>query len=493
MGICLGSLEPSKLIKAKILNIKTDPCQHKTYIYPLINPPPGIDHQTQVVYQPCQLNELHSLNKRHLVFHKWPKEQLVNEAIQHTKQLLKDGENVQPITPMEYAMTRKGAKRRRYQQAAEELDYYGMKPSATNVTAFIKIEKWDREVAMVKSPRMIQYRHPTYVSTIASRLYPFEEKLWETERNGCRVFAKGLDSYQTAAQLRMKWERCDRPIAIMKDFSKFDSCITLPWIKGEKEIYELTGTMDEMDYQFNNTCSTVNGVSYKCEARKMSGEYNTSCGDSIVNWSATDKAFHMITGHYRYYPNINGDDDVMIVDESEIGDIEEFLPKLIENLELLGFKTDASYTRTFEEIEFCQSQPVEVESNIWRMIRKPARAISRDCYSVRKYGGTAWYRLAASLGYCEYALNDGVPVLQSWAKYLQRSSKGKKVLNQEIEYRVKVEIKNKTKYRTTIDPVARESFAIAFGIEPTQQIAIESWLDNQESPELLPYSEGYWG
>lgn len=452
-----------------------------------------IKHQEQVVFQPCQKNEMHSLVKRHLVFHKEPKEEMVNEAIAHTKSLLYDLTNAERITPMEYALTRKGQKRKRYINAAEELDVLGERPTLTRVQAFIKIEKWDAELATKKSPRMIQYRHPTYVAKVASKLYPTEHILWNVERDGCKVFAKGLDTWQTAEQLRKKWDSCVRPIAIMKDYSKFDSCITLPWLKGEKEIYSLPGEIEEMDDQFFNKCTTKNGIKYSCEARKMSGEYNTSCGDSLVNWSATDHAFHRITGHYRYYPNINGDDDVMIVDENEIGDIDQFMEQLIANLSDLGFKTEASYTREFEKISFCQSNPVEVLPNKWRMVREPTRAISRDCYSVKKYGGKAWLRLVKSLGHCEYALNDGVPVLEAWSRYLLRAGKNTKILNQEIDYKAKLELKNKVEYLNGITNNVRLSFARAFDIEPTTQVAIEQWLDSQNNPLVLPTLKRYWG
>lgn len=484
----------TELIKAKITKTKLEPCHHNTKIYPLIDPPPQLQHQAQVVFQSCQANEMHSLLKRHLVFHKEPDETLVNEALKYgLEQVHTLITSTGAITPMEYAETRKGQKRKRYIQAAEELDQLGLRPSAKKVQAFIKIEKWDKQVATKKSPRMIQYRHPTYVARVASHLYPIEHKIWGMERDGCRIFAKGLNTYDTAKQLRMKWDSCSSPIAIMKDFSKFDSCITKPWIKAEAAIYGLQGEFEEMEAQYYNRCTTKNGISYECEARKMSGEYNTSLGDSIINWLATTHAFFMVTGHRRVHLNINGDDDVMIVNEADIGDIEEFMSKFVHYLSEMGFKTEASYTRDFEKISFCQANPIEVEPELWRMVRTPERAISRDCYSVRKYGGKAWYRLCSSLGHCELALNDGVPIMQAWANYLLRAGRGTKVLNQEIDYKARVELKSKGAYRTTIHDRARLSFATAFDIQPTEQIAIEQWLNSQDKPIVLPTTRGYWG
>lgn len=273
-------------MRASIDLVPNEPCDHKTFIYPLVDAPPYLDHREQVVFQPCMINELDSLYNRHLVFHNQPDKIAVQEA---TELLLNDiPRELENIGTMEdFVKTRKGPKKRKYKQVMEDLKNNGPKASDTKVRAFVKIEKWDKELVGKKAPRLIQFRDPRYVIRLGSSLMHLEEHVFNHRIDGFMAFGKGIDSFKQAQELRSRWETFSKPVAIMKDFSKFDSCILEEWIQMEKDFYHGMEVDELMDYQFKNRCYTKCGVRYKCEGRKMSGEYNTSLGDSLINRAAT--------------------------------------------------------------------------------------------------------------------------------------------------------------------------------------------------------------
>lgn len=412
----------------------------------------------------------------------------MDDCIKRTAGLL--DEVVSAIDSGEFVRTRSPRKRKRYHDARVAIENHGLMDKNVNVSAFIKIEKWSAVDLPVKVPRLIQFRSPQYTLEVGRRLAPFEDILWKTERCGMKIFAKGMNTFQMAEELLKHWQSLSDPIGICTDYSKFDSCILTEWIQAEAAIYkrfiddDLVGEL--MDKQLKNRGYTRNGIRYTCEGRKMSGEYNTSCGDSLVNLMVTDYAFGCVNidPDMELVPFINGDDNVNIISKTGVEE-----NKLVEGLKIAmaraGFDVKIDCVNEFEKISFCQHSPIQVRPGMWRMVRNPRRAISRGCYSVRKYGGKAWLRLLASMAKCEAVLGDGVPIMSAWARYLQRASRGAKGLSVEIEYRAALEMKTReVEPLVGIHSVARDSVWKAFAIPPDDQVAIEAWLDAQTDVEL---------
>nr|WKV33799.1 MAG: RNA-dependent RNA polymerase [Riboviria sp.] len=267
--------------------------------------------------------------------------------------------------------------------------------------------------------------------------------------------------------LRRAWESTSNPIAVLIDHSKFDSSVMKEHIKLEEKCY-LSRFEDEdlrelLSHQYVNNCYSKGGIAYTCVARKMSGEYNTSLGDSIINYGVLREVF----GDDAIYV-INGDDSVVILDKAIFN---ESLVKDPSTWARFGFKSTVDVARSFEDIEFCQSRPVEVDG-VWRMIRSPWRAIARSTFSVKRYRGIAWRRLLAAMADSEMACSDRVPMLQAWALRLRMASAGASPLEGEVSYRAKLEGKPT---QGPISDSTRLSFAAAFGIEVQRQLAFERW------------------
>nr|WKV33888.1 MAG: RNA-dependent RNA polymerase [Riboviria sp.] len=302
---------------------------------------------------------------------------------------------------------------------------------------------------------------------LAQYLGPIEKLMWTTTNwNDQPVFAKGRNSYDVAAMFRAGWESFSDPVAYLIDHSKFDSSVRAEHIDWEVQVYTAIYPDDELRQllrgQYENRCNSKGGIVYSCKARKMSGEYNTSLGDSVINYGALRDVF----GDHAVFI-INGDDSGVIIDRSAVRS--EYVDPA--TWAKYGFKSVVEIAEEFEKIEFCQSQPVCVDG-CWRMVRSPWRAVGRSSISVRRYQGEAWRKLLAAMSDSELACSDGVPMLQEWARYLGRAAAGASPLPGEISYRARLEKR----------PIPREpgdstrlSFATAFDIPIQQQLAFEAW------------------
>jgi hypothetical protein len=483
--VCWGEIEgndPDTLIGARVTKVPVmNPCEHKTRIYQVVKLPPFVDAAECGVYQACWRNELASLTKRHLITEGEPQREnlmrcrnLVFELFSHL--------NVGPMKTPEEVIKHKGtpAGRRRYQQAFDNVRTLGWRAGISRVSAFVKIEKWDTKSLGVKAPRLIQFRCYEYCALISQYLLAIEEVLWKYETKGIPVFAKNMNSFKVAETIIQMGDDFSDPVYVLADHSKFDSCITIPWIWLEKEAYlsvfkcELFSEL--LDHQFRNKCYTKNGIRYECDGRKMSGEYNTSLGGCLINYAVLSDVFRSV----RHRLLINGDDSVICIERKDLAKL-DLSPDV---WKAYGFKTGWEVVDEIEKVSFCQAQPVQLEEGKWRMVREPRRAIGRSTVSVKRYECQGWARLVASIGTSEMACCDGVPMLQAWAEALLRSSKGAKVIANEVSRRARLEAFLAPRPRVISD-ISRISFEKAFDISPGEQEIFEEWC-YQSNMDILP-------
>jgi len=453
---------------------------HKTFVYHLVAPPPFAWYQPQGVFQACWRNELVSLQKRHLLFEQEPEPEEWRRCFAIAQVLVGELVGARVATDEE-VVEHKGAPaaRRRYTDAFTRYNGGGPSPTWDRVSAFVKVEKWPEESLSIKPPRLIQFRSYQYCGVLAKFMLPIEEQMWKWKDSGFCPFMKGLNSFETASRLREAWAQFDRPVAVLADHSKFDSCVTKMWKRWLQATFgtasdELVGLYE---IQMRNRCYTKGGIRYWCEGREMSGEYTTSVDANIINWALLKDAYrHVLMKGKKVIVFVNGDDSVVFM---EADDYEPLGPG---DWRRYGFKTTVETVFEFEEIDFCQSKPVEVRPGIWRMVRSPYRAISRGSVSVKRYEGKAWYSLAASVGMSELACGDGVPMMQSWATYLLRCSMGAPPLKAEMSRRARLE--RRVGEPREVTPTARESFSRAFGISISDQLDFERWCDLQSGSGL---------
>lgn len=316
-GYCWGDVPLIPLRDAEIRRVPTDePCVHKTYAYRLVKTPPFEEIPEIRTYQACWRNELVSLQQRHLV--DVPE---VDDEVLAWATLLLVGrlklDQCTKWTPEQVLAKKKSAmQRKRYENAFASLARIGFKVTAMNIEMFEKVEKWKKEQLGVKPPRSIQHRSYPYCAALSQFLCPIEELIWKVRNSsGSLVFSKAMDSWGAAANLRKNWDYFVDPVAVLADARAFDSSVQVGHIKLEKHVYEACfAGMPElgelMDGQLKNNCYSKGGIRYDCIARKMSGEYNTSLGDSLINFMMLLGMFNGVDAQYV----INGDDSVVILE-----------------------------------------------------------------------------------------------------------------------------------------------------------------------------------
>lgn len=453
-------------------------CIHKSFVYRLVDVPPFSGIQPQGVYQPCVANELWSLQGRHLVTNGEPRVPEWTRCLDIVAGLARSFSIMRPYTEEEVIAAKAApSNRRRYTKAFRTLRCYGDPSNKTRVSAFIKVEKWESGVMLAKVPRLIQYRSFEYCAQLSRFLMPVERLLKQyKEPNGLKPFAKGMNSFQMAEEIVKMSSLWDDTVYVLADHSKFDSCIMGKWIMLEHKLYSELNPEDELDelmkMQYNNVGLTKGHIRYQCMSRKMSGEYNTSLGDTVINYCILRDVFRDVPHHVF----VNGDDSVIAVPRSRLNEVDLGPDTWI----AYGMNTKVEVVSSLEEVDFCQASPIQIRPGVWRMARKPLRAISRACVSVKRYQGIGWRRLVKSMAMSEMACSDGVPVLQGFAEYLLRTAGDVRHFDTEITYRAKLEPRLDVQPKPVTD-VARESFEKSFGIDPTTQVAMECWFANHVS------------
>lgn len=472
------------------------PCKHRrclTYIVPEFLE--GIGAYQCSTWQGCACNEMFALTNRHILNTPFVSTRKAS-AVCHPwlsvlKQEMLAGDIRKASVKMMLARM-SGRTRKRYLNAFASLERYDVDEKDKKVKAFVKFEKGDRlKIEDDAVPRLIQYRSTRYTAALARYLYPVEHALFTVDMKGRlgapmkdRVYAKGMNSFDIATRLR-EMDRWDDTVWVLLDHSRFDSFMTTPWLKEEHKLYKLAYSNSDryigcpklnelLKAQLRNNCVTIQGIRYRIDGKKMSGEYNTSLGDCYINSCII---YNWICG-YDSEMLINGDDSVVAMS------YRDYLKLDHSYFEKIGWKTKIEVVRSFPEVEFCQCRPIEVKPGLWRMVRKPERVLSRGTSTIRKYFGVGWLRLLTSMGKCELAMNSGVPILQSFAQYLLRHGRGFKpcvIDDPWTEIRAKLEPFYQHPRVFEITNEARVSFSLAFGIPPESQVFLEQYFDKLDS------------
>lgn len=439
-------------------------------------------------------NEMGALFNRHVV--------KIPDRSKEDKQLIKsefrrvvrengwDKWMVRVMTEDEFVSHQKGFKKTRYSQAFASLQLFPMSSKDYVVRCFLKDEKIAVGKAvqlhismMLKWARMIQYRPPRYCGTIGRGLHPIERKLfgeWNL-RNGLlnAEFSKGLHSFQIAAIIEAMNKWGDDGVYLCVDQESFDASVSIDWLRQEIWFYCQCLPRERwlhrlLKRQLINSVVTTNGLRYRCQARKMSGEYNTSLGDSLINYVL----LKMWLKDLPHRMLINGDDSVICLPRSRLKALPGFETGLFEPswFARFGFRAKVELESSVYRVEYCQTKPIEVRPGIMRCVRNPLRAMSRLCYTLKKYSGRGWLGYFTAIGQAELACSDGVPVLQSMAQCMIRHGKGVKpvVLT---EYHPSELEPCRRPILKKIQPIARATFHQAFGLTVAEQLSIEAWYE----------------
>lgn len=437
------------------------------------------------VHNNCWCNERISLHNRVLFECPMPTPQRVAQC-KTLARLISDW-LPRNIETEDWIMNYHGAKRRKYQQARQDLATNPIRRSDSYIAAFIKAEK----IFELKDPRMIQARSVRYNCVLGDYLKPIEHQLYNIKGTGrlrkylppSRLIAKGCNMERRANLIRQKMQRFNRPLVVSLDASRFDAHVTT-MLEVEHLIYKRYWRSPELQrilaWQVYNRGRTSNGIRYKCKYGRMSGDMNTALGNciiSIVVLANIMRRLHMRP--HRWDMLCDGDDVLLFVDQSS-RDILDKLPQLyLEH----GFKIKVeNITSDFNKVRFCQTFPCESVMGP-KMVSDPTRTLSRSLVGVKHWSEPKFVpKYLALIGYCELALNMGIPVLQEFAltimswgsvlpKSVHRTGRVIKALREERQHEIAP---------LPISTEARIAFEDATGLTPEEQRAIEGALRAQQ-------------
>lgn len=443
------------------------------------------------VHSGCLCNEYVSLHNRHMK---------VVDAYQGTgdvevlvdKNIIEKSQkfnlpvlpNYQRMAKRDIANSYTGAKKRMYVQALERIKEGYKLPTWSKIKMFLKADKFPRvdlEGPNAKAPRSIQFRSPEFNLLLASYLKPYEHGMYETLTSpvGLRCVAKGLNNVQRAENIIEAAKLFRDPVFLGMDHSKFDSCVRVTHLKWLHKQYMRTvkcnGLRNILRYVINNIGKSKNGIGYKIKGARMSGDFDTALGNTLINFLVITTGLEGIKHHIL----LDGDDSVLIVERS---DLEGLKQKLIDHCLMMGFETVIEEYFHLHEIEFCRSKLIP--TNPPRFARDPKRALSNYTITIKDYAGDSRLRYLAGVGKGELAASAGVPIMQAYA--LSRAKAHDNPLDIE-ELRIAYGVVDNP---IEVDTMTRIYFEEQWGITIDEQLRIESQFETptRVSPgHLLEY------
>lgn len=394
----------------------------------------------------CVCNEWHSIMYRHCkpmgVCSEWFKGQ--TDEIGNRLMV-----GLRPMTEEAVIESRPQRMRKRYRNAGV------LRGSAALGRAFIKWEKHPYDDDTI--PRLIQYRSSAYTLQLARYIIPLERKLavhCPVDNYGFPFLVKGMNARARADLLRSMFDARKGTNIYLVDHSKFDSMVNKDLLDLSHRVYSgcfgddalLTHLLRQ---KYRNVFYTQSGIKYMFDSRRCSGDADTSCGNSIINYVILRIMF----------PDaiivVDGDDSVVFSG-----------PTFHNRFEEAGMVTRFSIVSHFQDIEFCQSRPVMTPEG-WIMCRNPMRALSRMNIKL----GVPDRGFFHTVGIGEGLVSSYMPILSFAAARFRREGVGAKYAVHHLEYNTRV-LMWTDRFSYPTDDV-RVSFFRAFGITPDVQRDIE--------------------
>jgi len=397
--------------------------------------------------------------------------------------LLNNLENVQPMTTEQFVDTYVGRKRANYQRAVESLAVLPVSIRDAIISAFIKDEKTNFGAKPNACPRIIQPRSARFNVAIGVYLKALEKPLFRAIAavfRGVTVF-KGLNSVQRGYELRKKWNKFTKPVAVFLDAKRWDQHCNPDIIDWEHELEEdiFPEIRPLNELRKTNVCfarAKDGYVKYKVKGCRMSGDMDTAMGNCLTMCAITWTVLRDIGIRKYEYAN-DGDDGVLMIEEE---DLDTLRKEFVSEFSKYGFTMKwEGQTEVFEEIEFCQCHPVW-DGGRWIMCRDPRVAMSKDSLTLKSYRNLAELEeLRRSVAWCGLAIAGQLPIFwKFYAAQLQGVDRPPPACD-ERAYRSGMEyLAHGMERKIASEPTdsCRLSFWKAFHISPDEQYLLETIL-----------------
>jgi len=388
------------------------------------------------------------------------------------------GRTFHPVTPDEFVDSYTGRKRTLYASYLDDYLDFGVQRMHAIFRTFMKVEK----VPVTKSPRTIQPRSPIYNIGLGRYLKHSEKPIF---RAIAKVYGqkfvvfKGLNADQMGDEMRELWDEFSDPVAVGVDAARFDASVDAGLLEHEHSVYnslfhdkELARLLRMQVHNRGVAFCHDGKIKYQVCGGRGSGDMNTSLGNSYI-MCAIIWAWLQSCGVRARLAN-NGDDCVIIMERTEE---EKFKEGFCDFALTCGFTMVLEEpVYEFEQIEFCQTHPVQVGSG-WRMVRNYSTAREKDSmclFPLDNHGALQSWLYA--VGECGMALTAGIPVFQEMYSAYMRNGKASNMAQAVfMQSGSQMLSKGMDAKFVTVSADTRVSFMAAFGLTPDEQEAMEEY------------------
>lgn len=488
-GICckrnkLKEIQPGCAIR----NYPVVGCVNKRRLARVI--PPIGDLWLPYVHGSCACNEIVAVHNRVCGIQAVSTPQARVDIKGQFKRMASRCQFVVPYTTEQFLNCYTGVKRERYRQAAESLQAIPLCRKDANIQAFVKAEKINPE-KLSPDPRLIQYRNMRYNIVIGRVLKAMEKQLYAIKVGSFLTpgIAKCLNSKQRAAMLLDKYAKFKQPVVYTLDCSRFDGHVTPQMLECELNFYISLCPNDlefsqAIKWQMNNKCYTSNGIRYRTTGKRCSGDMNTALGNCMLMIAMISAA--MRTLKVKIWDIIDDGDDCLLFIES---DEEHKLAGLADCFATYGqeLKLENRATNIYD-IVFCQTRLFM--GKIPRMVRSWRKVLAQGTSGSTNWPEKAMVKpMCHAVGLCEFALNQGVPIMEEYALALIRNGNGKipkrfTMLDAGAGFRAGIELntnqtavlQQQTIVRSKITVLDRVHYWQISGVLPQRQVEIENIL-----------------
>nr|QTJ63617.1 RNA-dependent RNA polymerase [Phasmatodean tombus-related virus] len=355
-----------------------------------------------------------------------------------------------------------GCKRAIYLNACASLDQRPLTRHDATVSMFVKPDRYSADDIKVKAPRAIQFRGPRFNLRLGKYLHPLEKLVFDFEdEQGFPFMAKGKSVQRRAEILAAMRDTFQDPVFVCLDHSKFDSTVNEDHLRMTHRIYKQNFCSAELAWlcnqQINNRGYSKAGLRYRIRGTRMSGDYDTGLGNSLLNYMCLRSWLDQ--GAVRGLIFLDGDDSVVIMESTSLSRLD------MHHFEKFGFETKMTVTSEYSQVDFCQCRPVADT-----LCRNPERVLSNMMVTLKNYPNERMSAYLSAVGMAEVSCSSGMPIIQAAALTLVS---GAPKWEDEVWQKY---VSGGCRNATPVTDEARLDFYEAFGVEPDLQISIESYL-----------------
>ena len=415
--------------------------------------------------------------------HKPTRELVLEKLGKSRSNLLRRTYTVLPYTRERFLAPLSGSKLARYVAGADAYEEHGVTPKDAYLQTFVKAEKLNVSAKEDPDPRVIQPRTPKYCYALGRYIKAAEHSIYQAidRMMGGKTVMKGLNADKRGQAFLAAWNQFVDPVAVGLDASRFDQHVSRALLEFEHSVYNSMFRDPELKallkMQLVNKgfvrCEDGN-IKYTVDGSRMSGDMNTSLGNVLLMCLMVDGFLSEAALNARLLND--GDDCVLIMEHKDLWKLDA-LPSYFTQLGMIMKVEEA--VSTLEEIEFCQSHPVEITPGKWRMVRDPRTVLSKDCHVVKPVNNLGtWKMFRYAISQCGLSLAGDVPVFNEFYTALGRGADLSKRSRSKLASRGPetgmdyLSLGMKAKYREP-HTCCRISFAKAFDIWPDTQVAME--------------------